>query len=61
MKTASHPPCSPDLTPSDFFLFGYVKGKLMGYQVSNAAELFVRIQMILAEILWEALNKVFLE
>jgi hypothetical protein len=29
--------------------------------VSNAAELFVRIQMILAEILWEALNKVFLE
>jgi hypothetical protein len=30
MKQASHRPYSPDLAPSDFFLFGYVKGKLMG-------------------------------
>jgi hypothetical protein len=29
MKQAPHPPYSPDLAPSDFFLFGYVKGKMM--------------------------------
>jgi hypothetical protein len=31
MKTAPHPPYSPDLAPSYFFLLGYVKQKLMGY------------------------------
>jgi hypothetical protein len=61
MKTAPHPPYSPDLAPSDFFLFGYVKGKLMGYQAGSAAELLVRIQVILAEIPREALNTAFLE
>jgi histone-lysine N-methyltransferase SETMAR len=25
MKSAPHPPYSPDLVPSDFYLFGYVK------------------------------------
>jgi hypothetical protein len=25
LRLAPHPPYSPDLTPSDFFLFGYVK------------------------------------
>jgi hypothetical protein len=25
MKSAPHPPYSPDLAPSDFYLFGYVK------------------------------------
>jgi hypothetical protein len=25
LEMALHPPCSPDLTPSDFFLFGHVK------------------------------------
>jgi hypothetical protein len=33
----------------------------MGYQAGSAAELLVRIQVILAEIPWEALNTVFLE
>jgi hypothetical protein len=61
MKTAPHPPDSPDSAPSDFFLFGYVKGKLMGYQAGSEAALFVRIQVILVEILWAALNTVFLE
>jgi histone-lysine N-methyltransferase SETMAR len=30
MKQAPHPRYSPDLAPSDFFLFGYVKGKADG-------------------------------
>jgi hypothetical protein len=46
MKTAHHPLYSPDLAQSDFFLFSYVKGKLMGYQAGSAAELLARIQVI---------------
>jgi hypothetical protein len=61
MKTAPHLFYSPDLARSNFFLFGDVKGKLMGYQAGTAAELVVRIQVILAEIPPEALNTVFLE
>jgi hypothetical protein len=61
MKTATHPPYSPDLKPFDSFLFGNVKGKLMGYQAGSAAEFLVRIQVILTEILRETLNTVFLE
>jgi hypothetical protein len=61
MKRAPHPPYSPDLAPSDFFLFGYVKGKLTGYRAGSAAELLLRINEILAEITQETLNAVFHE
>jgi hypothetical protein len=43
-------PCSLDLATSDFFLFGYIKGKLMGYRAETPSELLVRIRVILAEI-----------
>jgi hypothetical protein len=59
MKQALHPPDSPDLGPSDFFLFGYVKGKLMGYRAETPSELLVRIRVILAETPREPLNAVF--
>jgi hypothetical protein len=59
MKQAFHPPYSPDLTPSDFFLFGYIKGKLMGCRAEIPSELLVRIRGILAEIPRENLNAVF--
>jgi hypothetical protein len=52
---------SPDLAPSDFILFDYVKGKLMGYRAETPSELLVRIRVILAEIPRETLNTVFLE
>jgi hypothetical protein len=61
MELAPHSPYSPDLAPSDFFLFGYVKGKLMGYRAETPSELLVRIRVILAEIPQETLNAVFLE
>jgi histone-lysine N-methyltransferase SETMAR len=61
MKRAPHPPYSPDLAPSSFFLFGYVKKKLMGYQPESESELRVRIRVILAEIPRDVLNAVFLE
>jgi hypothetical protein len=43
MKQALHPPDSPDLAPSDFFRFGYVKRKLMGYHAESPSELLIRI------------------
>jgi hypothetical protein len=49
------------LAPSEFFLFGYVKGKLMGYRADTPSEFLVRIPAILAEILRETLNAVCLE
>jgi hypothetical protein len=61
MKQVPHFPYSPDLGPSDFFLFGYVKGKLIGYRAETPSELLVRIRAILAEIPRETLNIVFLK
>jgi hypothetical protein len=49
------------LAPSDFFLFDYVKGKLMEYRAEIPSELLVRIRVILAEIPRGTLNTVFLE
>jgi hypothetical protein len=49
-ETGTPSPYSPDLAPSDFFLFGYVKRKLMGYRAETPFELLVRIRIILAEI-----------
>jgi hypothetical protein len=49
------------LVPSDFFLFDYLKGKLMGYRAEIPSELLVRIRAVLAEIPRETLNVVFLE
>jgi hypothetical protein len=59
MKQALHPPNSPDLAPLDFFLFGYVKGKLMGYGAETPSELLARIRVILGEIPRETLNAIF--
>jgi hypothetical protein len=60
-ETGTSFPYSPDLASSDFFLFGYVKGKLMGHRAETPSELLVRIRVILAEIPRETLNAVFLE
>jgi hypothetical protein len=61
MKKAPRPPYSPDSAPSDFFLFGYVKEKLMGYRAETPSELLVRIPVFLAEIPPETLNALSLE
>jgi hypothetical protein len=61
MKQAPHPPYLPDLAPSDFLVFGYVKGKLMGYRAETPSELLVRIRVILSEIPRETSNTVFLK
>jgi hypothetical protein len=60
-ETGTSSPYSPDLAPLDFFLFGYVNGKLMGYRAETPSELLVRIPVVLAEIPRENLNAAFLE
>jgi hypothetical protein len=60
MKKAPHPPFARFGTLG-LFVFGCVKGKLMGYRVETPSELLVRIGVILAEIPREILNAVFLE
>jgi hypothetical protein len=61
MKQAPHPFYSPDLAPSDFFLFGCIKGKLVEYRTETPSEFLDRIRVILAENPRESLNAVFLE
>jgi hypothetical protein len=61
MKRALRPPYSPDLALLDFFLFGSVKRKLMGYRAESESELLVRIRLILAEMPRDVLDAVFLE
>ena len=38
-KRAPHPAYSPDIAPSDSFLFGYIKGKLKGCLLKSLDDL----------------------
>jgi hypothetical protein len=42
-----HPPDSRDLAPCDFFLFGYVKGKLVGKQYETPEDLVSEVRNII--------------
>ena len=39
MERLDHPPFSPDLSPNDFFLYGFVKDQLKGTQHITCEEL----------------------
>lgn len=56
-----HPPYSPDLAPSDFFLFGYIKNKLEGSKFEDPEELLLEIKRIISQISIDVLDKVFRE
>ena len=58
-QRTAHPPYSPDLAPSDFFLFGYVKGKLKGRSFNSREEIFDAIQSIIEDIPIETKRSVF--
>jgi transposase len=45
-----HPPYSPDLTPSDFWLFGHVKTSLVGQTFDESEQLLEAIAEFLNEI-----------
>jgi hypothetical protein len=53
------PPYSPDLAPSDFYLFGTVKNRLEQIQASDADDFFEQLQEILSSISVEELERVF--
>ena len=45
-----HPPYSPDLAPSDFFLFGYLKNLIEGKEFETPDQLFQEVSKILRSI-----------
>jgi len=56
-----HPPYSPDLAPSDFFLFGYLKAYLEGMIFESFEEMFQAVQDFLYKIPIEMLGRVYSE
>jgi hypothetical protein len=50
MKSVPYPPCSPDLAPSDFYLFGYVKTCLAGLSFEDADQLLAAVENVLKGI-----------
>jgi hypothetical protein len=44
MVVAAHSPCSPDPAPSDFYLFGHVKGLLRGELFETGEQLLSAVE-----------------
>jgi hypothetical protein len=61
MKSAPHSPYSPDLAPSDFYPFGYVKRCLAGLSFEDADQLLAAIEGVLDGIEKVTLQTVSLE
>jgi histone-lysine N-methyltransferase SETMAR len=61
MVLAVHPPYSPDLAPSDFYLLGHVKGLLRGWSFEAGERLFSAVEGILGSFEKWTVTKVFLE
>jgi histone-lysine N-methyltransferase SETMAR len=61
MKSAPHPPYSPDLATSDFYLFGHVKRCLAGLSFEDADQLLTAVEGILEGIEKVTLQAVLLE
>jgi transposase len=58
LRLAPHPPYSSHLAPSDFFLFGYVKERLMGMVFPSYEELLDAIGEVVTGIGSETLTAV---
>ena len=61
LRFCDHPAFSPDLAPSDFYLFGKVKDELKGSEFECEEELFESIENILKRIPKEELESVMKE
>ena len=44
INIAPHPPYSPDIPPSDFFLFGYIKNRLQEFDFDCVEDLLFQVQ-----------------
>jgi hypothetical protein len=61
MEQARHLPYSPDIAPSDFFSFVYLKAELQGRHFEDGDQLFDSIMAMAGTIEKVALQNVFLE
>lgn len=59
MERLDHPPFSPDLSPNDFFLYGFVKDQLKGTQHRTGEELLNSITEIMNKIDKNTWKKVY--
>jgi hypothetical protein len=59
LTRAPHPACSPDLAPSDFYLFRKLKVALMGAIFADDNELLQNVMEVLNRIRREELEAVF--
>jgi hypothetical protein len=59
IKRVAHPPFSPDIAPSDFFLFGWLKGELFSQPVSEINGLFEIVEEILNTLTPDTIARVF--
>jgi hypothetical protein len=59
LRLAVHPPYSPDLAPSDFFLFGHIKSCLQEIAFLSREDLPAAIYEIVGAILQPTLEDVF--
>jgi histone-lysine N-methyltransferase SETMAR len=59
LEMAPHLPYSPDLIPSDFFLFGYVKHVLDETEFPSEETLLAAIQRVLSDLKGDTLRAIF--
>ena len=59
MSQLPHPPYSPDLAPSDFYLFGEIKRRLAGKKLTTRDQLLEEIKAETKKISKETLEKVY--
>jgi hypothetical protein len=59
MESMAHPPYSPDLAPSDFFLFQFVKKRLDQFECDDPDDLLEAITEILGSRQADDLHRVF--
>ena len=61
LREADHPPYSPDFAPSDFYLFGKLKGQMAGSEFESTEDLLATIRLLTNAISREELESVFQE
>jgi hypothetical protein len=61
MNSALHPLYAPNLAPSDFYLFGYVKRCLAGLSFEDADQILAAVEGVLEGLEKVTLQAVFLE
>ena len=50
MLRLPHPAYSPDISPNDFFLYGYVKERLKGFHFTSREDLVSKVNEIIENI-----------